>query len=135
MALMELRRAAVPEPDLTPKQMIARATALIPQLRAEQDEADERGTYSPAMHETFVAAGFYRITQPKMFGGYEFDLGTFYRVMLEIARGHPGVGWCLGLGGLACVRGGVALERAGAGRAVRRRAFHRAASRAAARAR
>ena len=76
--------------------MIARATALIPQLRAGQDEADERGTYSPAMHETFVQAGFYRITQPKMFGGYEFDLGTFYRVMLEIARGHPGVGWCLG---------------------------------------
>ena len=32
-----------------------------------------------------------------MFGGYEFDLGTFYRVMLEIARGHPGVGWCLAL--------------------------------------
>ena len=53
-----------PEPDLTPKQMIARATALIPELRAQQDEADERGTYSAAMHETFTAAGFYRITQP-----------------------------------------------------------------------
>ena len=49
------------------------------------------------MHEKFVAAGFYRITQPSMFGGYEFDLATFYRVMLEIARGHPGVGWCLAL--------------------------------------
>ena len=56
MALMESHRAVlpVPEPDLTPSQMIARATALIPQLRAEQDEADERGTYSLAMHETFV---------------------------------------------------------------------------------
>ena len=38
-----------------------------------------------------------------------------------------------GARGLACVRGRVALERAGAGRAVRRRALHRAASRAAAR--
>ena len=35
--------------------------------------------------------------------------------------------------GVACVRGRVALERAGAGRTVRRRALHRAASRAAAR--
>src|SRR5436190_23846580 len=87
-----------PEPDLTPQQIIARATALIPELRAQQDEADERGTYSAAMHEKFTAAGFYRITQPKLFGGYAFDLGTFYRVMLEIARGHPGVGWCLALG-------------------------------------
>ena len=87
----------VPEPNLTPKEIIARAVALRQELRAQQDEADERGTYSPAMHEKFMRAGFYRITQPKMFGGYEFDLGTFYRVMLEIARGHPGVGWCLGL--------------------------------------
>ena len=69
----------------------------VPELRAQQDEADERGTYSPEMHQKFVAAGFYRITQPRMFGGYEFDLATFYRVMLEIARGHPGVGWCLAL--------------------------------------
>ena len=66
-------------------------------LRAEQDESDARGTYSPAMHETFLAAGFYRITQPRLFGGYEFDLATYYRVMLEISRGHPGVGWCLAL--------------------------------------
>jgi 3-hydroxy-9,10-secoandrosta-1,3,5(10)-triene-9,17-dione monooxygenase len=77
--------------------MIARATALIPQLRAEQDEAGRARHYSPAMHETFVAAGFYRIAQPECSAVYEFDLGTFYRVMLEIARGHPGVGWCLGL--------------------------------------
>ncbi|MGZ5865191.1 MAG: acyl-CoA dehydrogenase family protein [Xanthobacteraceae bacterium] len=94
------RRSAipVPEPDLTPQEMIARAVALRPKLRAEQDESDERGAYSPEMHEAFVKAGFYRITQPRMFGGYEFDLTTFYRVMLEIARGHPGAAWCLALG-------------------------------------
>jgi 3-hydroxy-9,10-secoandrosta-1,3,5(10)-triene-9,17-dione monooxygenase len=49
------------------------------------------------LHQDFVKAGFYRCTQPKLFGGYEFDLATFYRTMIEIARGHPGVGWCLGL--------------------------------------
>jgi 3-hydroxy-9,10-secoandrosta-1,3,5(10)-triene-9,17-dione monooxygenase len=78
--------------------MIARAVALRPQLRAEQDEDDARGAYSPQMHEAFVKAGFYRITQPRLFGGYEFDLMTFYKVMLEIARGNPGSGWCLALG-------------------------------------
>jgi 3-hydroxy-9,10-secoandrosta-1,3,5(10)-triene-9,17-dione monooxygenase len=87
----------VPEPNLTPKQLIARAASFRDRLRAEQDESDERGTYSPQLHEEFVKAGFYRITQPRLFGGYEFDLGTFYRVMLEISRGHPGAGWCLTL--------------------------------------
>jgi 3-hydroxy-9,10-secoandrosta-1,3,5(10)-triene-9,17-dione monooxygenase len=32
-----------------------------------------------------------------MFGGYEFDLPTFYRAMLEISHGHPSAGWCLTL--------------------------------------
>ena len=93
------RRPAVPQPEpgLTPGQLIARARAMRETLRAQQDESDARGTYSPAMHEAFLAAGFYRITQPRLFGGYEFDLGTYYRVMLEISRGHPGVGWCLAL--------------------------------------
>ncbi len=89
---------AIPEPGLTPQDMIARAVAMRPQLRVEQDESDARGAYSPAMHDAFVKAGFYRITQPRLFGGYEFELLTFYRVMLEIARGHPGSAWCLALG-------------------------------------
>jgi 3-hydroxy-9,10-secoandrosta-1,3,5(10)-triene-9,17-dione monooxygenase len=92
------RPIPVPEPGLTPEEMIARAVALRPKLRAQQDENDERGTYSEELHRDFIKAGFYRCTQPRMFGGYEFDVATFYKVMTEIARGHPGVGWCLGLG-------------------------------------
>ena len=88
----------VPEPDLTPREMIERARGFIPALRADQDAADERGRYSPDLHEAFTRAGFYRITQPRRFGGYEFDITTFYKVMLEIATGHPGAGWCYGLG-------------------------------------
>jgi 3-hydroxy-9,10-secoandrosta-1,3,5(10)-triene-9,17-dione monooxygenase len=88
---------AQPEPGLTAAELIARARALRETLRAQQDESDARGCYSPEMHQTFLKAGFYRITQPRLFGGYEFDLATYYRVMLEIARGHPGVGWCLAL--------------------------------------
>jgi 3-hydroxy-9,10-secoandrosta-1,3,5(10)-triene-9,17-dione monooxygenase len=87
----------VPEPGLTPQELIARAASFRDRLRAEQDENDARGSYSPQMHEEFVRAGFYRITQPRVFGGYEFDLVTFYKVMLEIARGQPAVGWCLAL--------------------------------------
>lgn len=97
--MMERRApvVAAPEPDLTPAELVARAAAFRDELRARQDEHDALGTYAEDLHRRFVAAGFYRITQPRLFGGYEFDLGTFYRVMLEIARGHPGVGWGLAL--------------------------------------
>ncbi len=60
----------VPEPDLTPDELVARAAALRPLLRAQQDENDARGTYSEELHQAFLKAGLYRTMQPKMFGGY-----------------------------------------------------------------
>jgi alkylation response protein AidB-like acyl-CoA dehydrogenase len=87
----------VPEPDLTPQELIARAAALKPLLRRQQAENDERGSYSPELHQAFLDAGLYRTVQPRMFGGYEFDIPTFYRAMLEVSHGHPSAGWCLTL--------------------------------------
>lgn len=87
-----------PEPGLTPQMLVERAIALRPLLRDRQAAHEELGAYGADLHEAFRAAGFYRITQPRLFGGYEFSLVDFYRVMIEIARGDPGVGWCLTLG-------------------------------------
>ena len=92
----------VPEPGLKPETVIARAAAMRPALRASQEEDDRRGCHSEEMDRQFRKAGFYRILQPKLFGGYEFDYPTFYRTMIEIARGSPGVSWCLALGATHC---------------------------------
>ena len=56
------RRAArtvlpVPEPDLTPAELIARAAALKPLLHQQQAENDERGFYSQELHQAFLDAG------------------------------------------------------------------------------
>ncbi|MCC2096738.1 MAG: hypothetical protein KDJ29_07585 [Hyphomicrobiales bacterium] len=83
---------------MTPDILLQRARNMRDTLRREQDGADARGCHSPDMQEAFVKAGFYRIVQPRLFGGYEFDYTTFYRVMAEVSRGHPSVGWCLTLG-------------------------------------
>lgn len=98
MNVQAMRRSLpLPEPDLTPQDVINRASAMRSLLRETQDETDERGYFSEAIHQKFVDAGFYRILQPKMFGGYEFDYETYFRVMVEISRGHPAAGWCLTL--------------------------------------
>jgi 3-hydroxy-9,10-secoandrosta-1,3,5(10)-triene-9,17-dione monooxygenase len=75
-----------PEPGLTPEEVVARAVALRPRLRAEQAENDERGGYSEDLFRAFVEAGFYRLTTPRLFGGYEFGLRTFYKAMVEVSR-------------------------------------------------
>jgi 3-hydroxy-9,10-secoandrosta-1,3,5(10)-triene-9,17-dione monooxygenase len=92
------RPVPIPEPNLIPNEMIQRAIDLRPRLRAEQDETERRGVHSEAIHREFQKAGFYRCLQPRLFGGYEFDLKTYYRIGIEIARGDPSVGWCLIVG-------------------------------------
>jgi alkylation response protein AidB-like acyl-CoA dehydrogenase len=88
----------VPEPELTAEQIVERARALREEVIAEAASAEERGTYSPELHGQFVQAGFHRILQPRRFGGYEFGLDTFYRVIIEISSADAGIGWNLCLG-------------------------------------
>jgi 3-hydroxy-9,10-secoandrosta-1,3,5(10)-triene-9,17-dione monooxygenase len=87
----------IPEPDLTPREMIARAKALRPLVRADAAAAEDRGYYSEDLHHEFLKAGFYRCLQPRKFGGYAFDIRTFFKTMIEISTGDPGIGWCLTL--------------------------------------
>jgi 3-hydroxy-9,10-secoandrosta-1,3,5(10)-triene-9,17-dione monooxygenase len=89
------RALPVPEPDLTPDELVARAEALRPLLLEEQAETEERGFYSERLHSEFLRAGFYRCLQPRRFGGYAFDLPTFSRMITAVARGCPSAGWCL----------------------------------------
>ena len=86
-----------PEPDLTQEEMVARAVALRPRLVAEQEATEQRTYYSREMHEAFLAAGFYHLYVPRRYGGYEFDVPTYVRVVQEIARGCVSTAWCLGL--------------------------------------
>ena len=95
---MRTQEVPVPEPDLTAEAVIGRARALIPAIRAQQDEAERQGHHTPELDRQFTEAGFYRILQPRRFGGYEFGLPVFWRVMLAVSAGDPGTGWGLTLG-------------------------------------
>jgi 3-hydroxy-9,10-secoandrosta-1,3,5(10)-triene-9,17-dione monooxygenase len=88
----------VPEPDLTPEAVVRRARALIPAIRDQQDEAEKLGHHTAELDRQFAAAGFYRLLQPRRFGGYEFGLPTFWQAMLAVSAGDPGTGWGLTLG-------------------------------------
>ncbi len=77
--------------------MVARAREMVPMLREQQAECERAGRVLPHVNDAFVKAGFYRIMQPRRFGGYEFDIPTFHRAMSEIARGCPSTGWAVAL--------------------------------------
>jgi 3-hydroxy-9,10-secoandrosta-1,3,5(10)-triene-9,17-dione monooxygenase len=85
----------MPEPGLTPETIVARARALIPAIREQQDEAEKLGRHTAELDKKFTEAGFYRIVQPKRFGGYAFDVLTYWKVMMAVAEGDPGTAWGL----------------------------------------
>jgi 3-hydroxy-9,10-secoandrosta-1,3,5(10)-triene-9,17-dione monooxygenase len=84
--------------------MVARARALRPLLVERQAETEKLTYYPQDVHEEFLRAGFYRLLVPRRYGGYEFDLPTFLRVVIELAAGCPSSAWCL------CLAAGHALQ-------------------------
>lgn len=99
-----------PEPDLTPADVIARAEAIAKTLVARQAEVEERTYYAEDVHEAFSKAGFYRILVPRRYGGYEFGVDTFMRVVRILARGCPSTGWMYCLGAVHAVFAATVFE-------------------------
>jgi 3-hydroxy-9,10-secoandrosta-1,3,5(10)-triene-9,17-dione monooxygenase len=74
-------------------EIVARAEAMIPWLR-EKADACEKARMVP--HETIQAfkdAGFFKILQPKRWGGYEMHPNVLNKVLMELARGCPSSAW------------------------------------------
>ncbi|MBC9734439.1 acyl-CoA dehydrogenase family protein [Nocardioides marmotae] len=83
---------------LAEDELVLRAQELRELLVKEQEDTERAGHYSERIHEAFADAGFYRILTPAAFGGLELGIGTFFRVVTEVARGNPSAAWCLALG-------------------------------------
>ncbi|MDF2049140.1 acyl-CoA dehydrogenase family protein [Arthrobacter sp. Cr_A7] len=77
---------------------IKKAIELRPQLLARQAETEQLGYYPEETHQELLEAGFYRLLQPRTFGGFEMDLGSFHRVVIELARGCPSTAWSYAFG-------------------------------------
>ena len=45
-------------------------------------------------------AGFFRVLQPRRWGGYEMDLHTFYEIQLALAEGDMSTAWIYGVSGV-----------------------------------
>src|SRR5262245_21505702 len=82
-----------PEPGLTPEEVVARAERIAATLVDRQAETEQRGYYALDTHNEFLRAGLYRLLVPKRYGGYEFDLGTYLRMVSALARGCPSTAW------------------------------------------
>ena len=87
---------------LTPEaiELIERARAMAPRL-AERARAAEDALMVP--RETVAEmqeAGFFKVLQPKRWGGYEMDPRVFYTVQMALAEGCMATAWIYGVIGV-----------------------------------
>ncbi|HTI71674.1 MAG TPA: oxidoreductase [Candidatus Limnocylindria bacterium] len=75
--------------------MLSRAQAMRLTLRERQARCEDLGRLPQETNQDFADAGFYRILQPRCFGGYEFSLTEFVSLLVEITRGCLDSGWVL----------------------------------------
>lgn len=88
-AIAPTAAAVIPTED----EIVSRARALIPMLRERADACEKARMVSVDTMQKFHDAGFFRILQPKRWGGYEMHPNVLNKVLMELARGCPSSAW------------------------------------------
>jgi len=71
----------------------ARARAMVPTLRTRAKEAERLRRLPEQTDREFREAGFYRVMQPKAYGGLELDFGIQTELAVELAPGCASSAW------------------------------------------
>jgi 3-hydroxy-9,10-secoandrosta-1,3,5(10)-triene-9,17-dione monooxygenase len=86
---------AIPTPD----ELVARARAMIPALQQRAEAAEAARRIPDETIADMQAAGFFRILQPRRWGGYEMDPQVFFDVQMALSEGCMSTGWVYGVVG------------------------------------
>ena len=81
----------------TPESLIERARAMIPTLKARARQTTLDGNVPAETVAEMQEAGFFRILQPKRWGGYEMHPNVFFAVQKALAEGCMSTGWIYGV--------------------------------------
>jgi 3-hydroxy-9,10-secoandrosta-1,3,5(10)-triene-9,17-dione monooxygenase len=83
-----------------PAELIARARAMTSVLAGRSLEQRKQRQVLPKTIAEMQEAGFFRVLQPRRWGGYEMDLHTFYDIQLALAEGDMSTAWLFGVLGV-----------------------------------
>jgi 3-hydroxy-9,10-secoandrosta-1,3,5(10)-triene-9,17-dione monooxygenase len=81
------------DPIPTEAELVQRARDLIPVLRQRAEACEKARSVPKETIADFQKAGFFKILQPKRWGGYEMSPNALNRVLMELGRGCPSSAW------------------------------------------
>lgn len=80
-------------------ELVARARAMIPVLKSRAKQCVANRDVSKETIAEMQDAGFFRILQPRRWGGYEMHPNVFFEVQKALAEGCMSTGWMYGVVG------------------------------------
>lgn len=83
----------------TGEELVARARAMIPALRERAQKCVAERDVPMQSIADFQEAGFFKILQPRRWGGFEMHPNVFYDVQKALAEGCMSTGWMYGVVG------------------------------------
>ena len=81
-------------------EVIDRIRDLLPGFAERAQETEDLRKVHPQNIAELDEAGFFKLCQPKRWGGYETDMETFYTAVKTIASACPSTGWCASILGI-----------------------------------
>ncbi|WOK37443.1 acyl-CoA dehydrogenase family protein [Sphingomonas sp. C3-2] len=81
----------------TAEELIERARAMIPTLRQRARQTTLNGDVPAETVAEMKEAGFFRVLQPKRYGGYEMHPNVFFDIQKQLAEGCMSTGWIYGV--------------------------------------
>jgi 3-hydroxy-9,10-secoandrosta-1,3,5(10)-triene-9,17-dione monooxygenase len=93
---MDTATIAIPEPQ----ELLRRARDMVPRLAARAPAAEAQRFLPKETIAEMQEAGFFRILQPKRWGGYEMDPAVYYDVLMTLAEGCFSTAWVYGVVGI-----------------------------------
>jgi resorcinol 4-hydroxylase (FADH2) len=89
MTSAAIRHFSVPTPD----ELIARARAMVPEIRALAEATERSRGLAPHIVAQIRGAELLRTCRPKEFGGFEYDGEVALKIALTISAGCASTGW------------------------------------------
>lgn len=91
MSTRPQRAAAEPVPSAD--ELVERARALVPMLREGAAQVERDRSVPASTIQAFMDAGFFRVLQPRRWGGWEMPPEVFWRILMELGRGCSSSAW------------------------------------------
>ncbi len=83
--------------EITAEMLIQRARDMIPYLAANAAKAETDRKIPEETVKKMQEAGFFRVLQPKRWGGYQMDPQVFFEIQMALAEGCMSTAWIYGV--------------------------------------